>query len=136
MSEPLAYLFTATFKDGSVIQQTQEDKSQTGEGKSAFYDVDQRISEVSTFSIESPSVKATVDLNTGLFTMNGVGFYPSNPSVIDNFRDVKEHRLIYFRRHRRDLENGVEVNHDIEYHIGWQTTLDDGKNYKQTISLD
>jgi hypothetical protein len=130
------YLFTATFQDGSVVKQTQEDRSASAEGKNAFYDVLQRIGEIESFSIEGENIKASVDLNTGRFTLNNIMFQATDPSVISKLEDVTHFRLVYFKRHRHNFGNdNQELSHDIEHHIGWQTTID-GKNYQQTISLD
>lgn len=135
---PLKYLFSATFKDGTVIKQTQKDESATTLGKNCFYDVLQRMSEVVKFELVEDNwlsgKKVSIDLLTGLFTVGGVEFIASDPSLISNLRDVEGFRLVYFKRHRHTLTNGVETNHEIEYHLGWQTTLD-GKNYQQTIAL-
>jgi hypothetical protein len=131
----LRYLFVATFKDGSVIKQTQEDKSPTTPGKNCFYDVLQRMPEVRTFEFIGNGVRAGVNLETGHFSMNGATFLASDPSLIANLNDIDGFRLVYFKRHRHTLSNYTEVSHGIEYHLGWQVTLD-GKNYQQTIALN
>jgi hypothetical protein len=131
---PLAYLFTALFTDGSTMSQTQEDRSATVEGKNAFHDVLQRITDVEVFALHSATVIVRVDLRTGLFTLNGCTFQASDPSI-PNLKDAPHFRLVYFKRHRRHFQQGAgEVGHEIEYHLGWQTTID-GKNYRQTLAL-
>ena len=131
---PLKYVFRATFKDGSTVHQTSADQSAHVEGKNAFYDVLQRIPDVQVFSIVGEEIIASVDLRTGLFTLNGFTFQATDPSI-PNLKEATEFRLIYFKRHRHHFsQDGSEAAHEIEYHIGWQTTIG-GKNYQQTIAL-
>ena len=131
---PLKYLFEAHFRDDSVVEQTQDDRSATVEGKNAFYDVLQRISEVQTLSLTDGEIIASVDLTSGLFSLNGFTFQAGDPSI-PNLKNATGFRLIYFKRHRHHFsQDGTEQGHEIEYHIGWQTTID-GKNYQQTIAV-
>ena len=127
----LAYLFECHFTDGTVYQQTPEDVSVTGVG-SAFTDVMQRIDEVEVFGIVNDEHTYAVDLVDGHFEIDGV---PFNVHAEQLPPDCK-YRLIYFRRHRHTITMGYSdmEEHTVEYHIGWQTTVD-GKNYQRTISV-
>jgi hypothetical protein len=126
--------------DGSVIQETPEDKSNTTEGRNAFYDVIQRIGEVKRFSLRNCVTDAgdtstvSVDLTDGTFTMNGSQpFTVQNPSVeLDN---NPEYRLIYFRRVWQHRHMDGTQSSDMEFHIGWQVTTEGGKNVKYTIAV-
>ena len=130
-----AYLFTCRFKDGSVIQQTQEDVSQEDSTRSAFYDVVQRLDEVELFTITKQDARQhtyTVDLRDGHFEVDGIPFYAS-----EELPGEAMYRLIYFHRHQHRVVQGQTLTGDgalIQYYIGWQTTID-GKNFQSTISV-
>jgi len=49
----MKYLFKAILKDGSLIEQTQEDKSSHTENRNCFYDVLQKMDEVIGFGMEN-----------------------------------------------------------------------------------
>lgn len=134
MSKPLKYLFECHFADGTVISQTPEDVSANTPGKNAFYDVLQRMDEVVLFGLISDDHAYAVDLQTGWFQANHADF------AVPNDLPEGEHkfRLVYFRRNFQTVAVGgelpEELSHIVEYHIGWQTTID-GKNYQQTIKV-
>lgn len=125
------YLFKALFTDGTSIQQTPEDISSITEGKNCFYDVLQRLDDVEVFALHSDCTSVVVDITTGTFAINGVEF---NAIGSDEFPHDAKRRLIYFRRHQHTFEQGEELSHETEYHIGFQTTVD-GKNIQQTIAV-
>ena len=128
----LKYLFECHLADGTIIRQTPEDVSAHTPGKNAFYDVLQRIDEVVLFGLIAEENAYAVDLRTGWFQANCADF------CIPNDLPEGDHkfRLIYFRRNFHTVMMGgelpEELKHIVEYHIGWQTTVD-GKNYQQTI---
>ena len=128
------YLFEAHFKDGTRIQQTQEDLSATEPSKSAFYDVAQRMDEVEIFGLFSDETNdiCVVDLRDGHFEVNGVPFHVGTTEFLP---DTK-FRLIYFRKVKRHFHVGSmeQVGHEITFNIGWQTTVD-GKNFQETIEV-
>jgi hypothetical protein len=134
----LKYLFECHFNDGTQLLQTSEDVSKIDPTRSAFYDVVQRLDDVSVFHLFEnypgySSLNLVVDLKTGLFSLNGVPFLASDPS--QSIPADAKFRLVFFRRHTHTNNiGGNEISHDVEYHVGWQTTVD-GKNYQQTIAL-
>lgn len=130
----LKYLFECHFNDGTRLLQTPEDVSSIDPTRSAFYDVVQRLVDVDAFVLTEPGVTSLiVDLKTGIFSLNGVPFLASNPSQV--IPPNSKFRLVYFRRHTHNHNmGGEEIGHEIEYHLGWQTTVD-GKNYQQTIAI-
>ena len=74
---PLKYLFTATFSDGRVLEQTLEDLSVLDpEKRNTYYDLLHyaKESEVVRFSITGNGHTYTVDLTDGHFEVDGVAF--------------------------------------------------------------
>lgn len=127
------FFFEAHFRDGSFIQQKPDDQSLTTPGKNAFFDVLARIDDVLVFGLFSNGYAETVAcvyLQDGHFEINGIPFTTQDPRV--DLTGAKL-RLIYFKRHHHTVTSGQEI-HDIEYHIGWQTTIN-GQNYQQTIAI-
>jgi len=148
--EPFRWLFTAEFKDGTIIEQTQEDKCLTrtdGTG-SAFTDVLAREDELVAFHLYSVDGKeaASVDLITGAFIINNTPFHAH-----DQYFEPTQHklRLIYHRETRIDsdikstVENDGTINQEDvgqrhyvnRYFIGWQTTTKTNKNVQATIAV-
>lgn len=139
----LAYLFRAEFFDGSVIEQTQEDRSMLVEGKSQFYDVLQRESDLARFSlVNSEGGAVSVDLTTGTFTFLGESLPYHDPSAgeldeVLHSRGLVPFRLIYFRRvyqTRTVGPEGVVDSTTTHFFIGWRLTHS-GVCYKQTLRL-
>lgn len=143
----LKYLFTATFQDGTVIQQDEQDKSPNDpEGKkSQFWDVleYEKHSPLIKFSLKKKILglaanEASVDLLTGKFSINGTEF-----DVADqNFVITQPLRIVYFRETQKQQDVHVKTHTVIEerhfinrYFIGWQTTWL-GKNYQCAIGID
>lgn len=135
----LKYLFTCLMKDGTVVDQTQEDVSFTNPEKSAFYDVNRRLEEVRMFvlvSQEDPTLTYGVNLETGEFLVNGHAF-TAQDSSLPELALAPVYRLIYFRRVKLHFNAGTleQTGKSIVYYIGWQTTDEDGKNRQQTIAV-
>lgn len=152
----LRYLFTATFQDGTTIEQTPEDvskfsppvKDENGElkGKSRFFDVleYEKESPLVQFSLKEVSRlgvlfnQVDLDLTTGIFTVNGLQvniaeqlFIPQAPL-----------RLIYVREThiQQDVSQKTGKMVDERFYvnrflIGWQT-LWKNQNYQCTIAID
>lgn len=135
----LKYLFSCLMKDGTIIDQTQEDVSPTNSEKSAFYDVNQRLDDVVQFilvSQESDPICYGVNLQTGEFLVNGHAFTAQDTSLTELPTDP-QYRLIYFRRVKLHFNAATleQTGKSIVYYIGWQTTDADGKNRQQTIAV-
>jgi len=139
----LKYLFVAEFIDGSVIEQTPEDRSKLDpEKRSEFYDVLQSGKELRSFSLVGNGQKVTVDLITGLFEVNGLPILLESdklPTLPEKFT------LIFYRQHTHDYNatydtktgeqiKREEAGHFIEYFIGWQCNIK-GKNYQQKLAI-
>lgn len=119
----LKYLFTAKYRDGSMLLQTPEDVSTRDPKRSAYYDVDH--SKLTEFSILGPSGLWTVSLLTGRFYHNGHAF-----GTLSEELPVKERKLVYFRRHWHvfnvSKEATDQVSHRVTYHFGWSGLTQDG----------
>lgn len=129
----LKYLFVAQFKDGSIFQQDQEDRSKTVFGGSAFTDIKDRT-DIATFGLYCPGTDKdiSVNLETGRFDIGGFEFINTDPDV--DFPEGTEYRLIYFRRNTINFTASGEQDQSTVFYIGWQTTID-GKNYKRVIGV-
>jgi hypothetical protein len=125
MNHNFKYLFQATFKDGTTLQQTQEDISPTTVGKNCFHDVLQRIGEVTQFVlIEQVDVQPRrfvgVELESGLFMVGETSIRLHDPNV-----ELKDFELVYWRRvthHKNPNQEGAEWEGPQSFIIGWQAT--------------
>lgn len=138
----LKYLFTATFDDDFILQQTPEDKSATDpEKRSQFYDLLQyeaqghkllRFELRQQGTMTDPDIFA-VDLVDGHFEVNGT-------KIVMHEGHLKETRLVFFRQHTHSfavtVEKNREVSHDIVYRMGWQGTGHDGKNLQEIMNFN
>jgi hypothetical protein len=139
------YLFTAEFEDGTIIQQTQEDKSSIDPTKAKFLDVQEyeKKSPLTYFTLvvdhqefeELPQVQVcSVDLTTGAFNINGAWFYTHrfDRSDIENYKDF---RIIYLRNNTIHIHSETaEQIHLVGYTLGWQVTSD-GENIQRIIKI-
>lgn len=131
----LAYLFECHFSDGTAIVQTPEDISSIDPTRSEFFDVLQRTEDIESFGIYNNENTYAVDLRDGHFEINGIPFEVHGDDELPVDINQCKLRLIYFRRHRHTVTLGLDgEEHDVAYHVGWQTTID-GKNYQRTISV-
>jgi hypothetical protein len=129
------YMFECHFENGDILTQTQEDVSLHTKGKNAFYDVIQRLDEVTVFGLFSDEVENifAVDLRTGTFSVNGVEFQSQDPRI--TFDDAGKFRVIFFKRHAHTFDSANnEMSHDVAFYIGWQRTSG-GVNHQSTIRV-
>jgi len=136
---PLKYLFTATYKDGRVYQQTAEDRSLTEPDKrSCFFDIAGDVDKlnIASFVLKGDGHEYKVDLIDGHFEIDGKEFfmhdghlhYTQNNQIGGRPRSammaLSELRLGYFRRDRDHFELGESINRglsqEVMYRIGWQ----------------
>lgn len=137
----LKYLFQVTYKNGSVFTQSQEDRSLTRPGGSAYSDVIQ--DEVAAFFLIGEGHTYSVDLMDGHFEVDGVPFYMHKEEHLCNFK------LLYFRRTKQtqDFEYKIETDGEIKgmtpkgepqvqisYNIGWQCDFN-GKHYQEVLQI-
>jgi nitrite reductase/ring-hydroxylating ferredoxin subunit len=124
----LKYLFTATYRDGSELVQTPEDRStKEPETRSAYFDIDHE--RLATFSLQGDGHTYLVDLRDGHFEVDGVPFWMHD-------EELAGFRLVFFRRHKHSFNQrtGEELSHDVVYRVGWQCTVG-GKNYQQVLQV-
>lgn len=123
----LEWLFIAYFRDGSVIQQTQDDKPKEQPEGSAFTDVLARARATDLVAFElrhEDGVKvATVDLQTGNFVVGGIPFCAHNQHFDPDARDLvfdeagepvldEDGQQLTKRRYNLELIFFREVKHD------------------------
>lgn len=138
-TEPLRWLFTAHYKDGSTFEQPANDRSRRYDPKleknpSSYNDAMEREAELIGFELKNVDGKQTVyvDLIAGAFLINGTPFHAH-----DQFFDPSQHKLklIYVREKNeigtatatmqedRTVEMGpIEHTRSYvrRYFIGWQ----------------
>jgi hypothetical protein len=121
----LKYLFKVEMKDGEIYEQNKDDVSKRDKTKSAFYDIKDRP--IKKFKLERWGEKHEVNLETGEFIINGI-------HLALHDEDIRDFRLIYYRRHKHNFQQGKQTSHDVEYHFGWQANLK-GHSIKRIIML-
>jgi len=140
MHYDLKYLFRAEFRDGTVYDQHIDDLPQISPVGSSYTDIISRLDDVARFSLRvkyAPEIAdnvCLVNLDTGKFTVCGqeitVNTSPAPP-------EGEELNLIYFRAvtyTRVDAGSETSESVEVEYHIGYQFTID-GKQHQRTISV-
>jgi len=99
---------------------------------SAFRDIDMERLEVFSLVNQEKEAVATVDLKTGLFTVNDLEF-----SMHGQDQMLKDFKLIYFREMRRDNVGGEWQNAQVmKYYFGYEATDQDGKKVKLIMGLE
>jgi len=152
----LKYLFRAEFGDGSVIEQTPEDRSLFDpERRSRFFDVCEKEKESTLirFSLieQDGSAVYSVDLNDGHFEVVRGGGEPVSFRFHESAKPLSGFRLIFFRRHKHRMNisgiadgkghfavvNGIEdVSHEIVYRMGWEAADDQNKRAEEVMEID
>lgn len=129
----LKYLFECEFADGTTLVQTPADVSAIDPKKSQFYDVLEKDKKtpITKFALSGDGKYLLVDLSDGHFELNDIPF-----NCHENLPEQNPiRRLIFYRQHTHHTNwEGKELAHEIEYCIGWQTTIK-RKNYKETVTI-
>lgn len=134
---PLKYFWTAVYNDGTKYVQPKDDKStkheydaETDFQPSAFRDIEQ--DKLKAFFLEGNGHSYGVDLETGLFSVDGVEFMVHK----QDFLNKDDLRLIHFRETRKDYIDGVAQEPYVNrYFIGWQANDSSGENHQYTIAV-
>jgi hypothetical protein len=145
MPEPviLKYLFFVEYTDGTIYQQTPEDKSKIDpEKRSEFYDVLHSGKIIKRFSLIGDGNKVTVDLSTGLFYVNGLAVLlesdqlPTRPDLFDLifYRQWTKDQNVTFSTKTGQILNRKPAGSFCEYFIGWRCTIA-GREYKQKLAV-
>lgn len=124
----LKYLFTAVYNDDTTYEQSEDDLSKKDPQRSAYFDIEH--DKLLAFAIHNDTDVVLVRLDDGTFEINGL-------SIILYEGPVENRRLIYFRRHRHAFNVGFEeLDHEVEFHIGWQgNEPGTGNNIQKTLIL-
>jgi hypothetical protein len=127
----LKYLFIAEYTDGTIFKQLAKDVSATDPLRSSFYDVLNSGKEIKKFSLTDGEDVYSVNLEDGYFDVNGKSFFTGEPLPLP-----AKLRLIFYREHRHHFNRSdrQELAHEIDYVIGWQTTIKK-KNYQQILRV-
>lgn len=145
MSKKLKYLFIAEYSDGTFEKQTPDDVSKIDPEKkrSQFYDVLQSGKPIRKFSLVGSGNEVTVDLQTGLFSINGLKVLLESeklPRLPDKFdlifyRQVTENTNIEYNLFSKIIQKIIPLESFCEYFIGWQCNIN-GKNYQQKLAIN
>lgn len=144
MPEPvkLKYLFLVEFTDGTIYEQTPDDKSKLDPLRSEFYDVLQSGKVIRKFSLVGEGNKVTVDLQSGLFYINGLPVLleseklPARPEMFDLifYRQWTKDQNVTYAMKTGEILNRQDAGSFCEYFIGWKCTLGK-KEYIQKIAV-
>jgi len=113
-------MWIAYYKDGIELHEDSK------EGGVRFDEIDQN--QLSRFEVYDKTHKICVDLNTGVFNVDGADL------IFDG--QFSDFRLIYFKRVRQTLTlSNTVVKKEIILFVGWQTSCD-GINIKRYVGFD
>lgn len=131
----LTYLWEATFEDGNVIVQPQDDKyskhdDNLSHNPSAFRDILDYAekSPLTVFALKSGTSIYAVRLSTGEIFVNGTIF-----SLEQTESGLKDRKVIYFRTMSSTID---ELNQQvISYNLGYEGKNELGKVEKRIITI-
>jgi len=150
--QPLQYLWTAWFDDGTVIKQPADDRYSKHEddadnNPSAFRDIidHQKKANLIYFDINDDVFAYGIDLPSGRFGINGTWF-----SLEDISNPIKDRKLIYYRTVDKDIVLNTVVEKDgkttttidekeprvIAYYFGYEGKNASGKIETKVIRID
>ena len=112
-------IWIAQYNDGTSLRQFNPDNSEN-----LFKVIDQ--DKLEEFCLLDNEIAYSVNLNTGIFNINGLKLGFDEVSKDDDLR------LIYFRRVRQNM--GATPSVDVTYNIGYQTTKD-SRNIKRYLMI-
>ena len=125
----LQFVWEAKFKDNSVIKQFENGTEHL------FKEVKDRFNDLVLFSFKhiSKPLVVSVDLQKGLLFLNN-----AQTPYEDLIKEKIDIRLIVFRRHKVTTEFNTlkEVEHKLNYFIGYQYVNKHGNNRKVILQLD
>lgn len=144
---PLRYLFKALLQDGTIFEQTLEDKSKIDpEKRNAFYDLlqaDAAGNKIVTFGIFGVNEKKAlvVDLRDGHFELNGTILIHGEvlpgpiPLKLIYYRAVEQDLQVTYKVKTGEVLKEVAGDHRDQYFVGWEANFN-GKSYKQVLGLN
>ena len=136
MSQKLALVWMAQFRDGTILYQY-TDEEQTKEH--LFREVLDKQDTLKLFSLINVRTNRVyrVDLEYGRFHFFAPGFVAVPEDVVDSV-SANPCRLIHFRRVQKNfcLENKIqELSTSIKYFLVYQYNTPDGKNVKHIAQI-
>ena len=116
-------MWTARYLDSTSLPQFEEN----GE-ENLFKEIDE--DKLERFEIFINEKNYGIDLVTGKFNIGDQQLY------FAGFSPKESYTLIYFRRVRKDLSQGMQVlGTKVTHHIGWKCTLN-GKEHQRVMRVD
>jgi hypothetical protein len=146
--EPFQWLFRAYFTDGTTLEQTHADVSESQPDKPAIAEVLQRKDTLDRFELRHIDGRqvVTVNLHNGDFTVNGTRLQAHEQSFDPNIYPLS---LVYYRETRimqnfyphsgasslNDDEVAGRPRHFVSrYYIGWWTEVE-GNNMQVALAI-
>lgn len=132
---PLSFKFHAFFQDGTEIIQTDADESSIKEGKSAFFDVLEKLKDtkLNFFSLSGENGVYTVDLVNQRFIVGVSSF-----SMLGQDEIINDPKLIYFREvlQHNTMADGVQPPFVARYFLGFEGKNEHGKVVQKLINIE
>lgn len=132
---PLSFKFHAYFQDGTEIIQTDADESSIKEGKSAFFDVQEKLKEtgLNFFSLVGENGIYTIDFINQKFIVGVSAF-----SMLDQDETITDPKLIYFREvfQHNTSQDGTLPPYVARYFLGFEGKNENGKVVKKIINIE
>lgn len=132
-----AFLFVATFPDGRMIFQNEEDRSAKEEGKNCYYDVISDEEKPVSLVITNGELTFGVDLRDGHFEWNGNPFWLHRPELVR----VREFEVFWCRivdQYATMKPGEVPApagSHLVGYSIGWRGKDQHSKEVERIFSI-
>ena len=138
----LKYLFIVEYDDATSYKQGANDKSSIDPKRSEFYDVLHSGKTIKRFSLFGDNQKVTVDLQTGLFDVNGLPILLESeklPTLPEKFelifyRQWTVHQNVTYATKTGKTLKREDAGRFCEYFIGWKCTIN-GKMYQQKLAI-
>lgn len=140
-SQPLTYLWTAYFEDGTTLQQSTDDRyskhDDTAEwNPSAFRDIEEHGSKVIAFDLVNQLDRRVfgVNLTNGIFVAGNARFMLEN--MIDE--PLTDRKLVYFRDMLQHTTVGVGTGEPYvyQYIFGYEGKNREGKTVKKLMFVE
>jgi hypothetical protein len=137
----MKYLFTAHFENGPSYFQNFNDESLVNPQKSCYFDIEQRIAageKLWKFDLVGAvfdNHTYSVNLIDGHFEVDGAPFTILNDAARREHQELRDFRLIYFRRVLMNFVATQEIQKEVAFHLGWQANDNGGNNHQQIIRI-
>ena len=133
--DSLSFKFHAYFQDGTEIIQTDADKSSIKEGKSAFFDVLEKLKDtgLNFFSLSGEKGIYTIDFINQKFIVGVSSF-----SMLGQDEVINSPKLIYFREvlQHNTMKDGTQPPYVARYFLGFEGKNGSGEVVKKIINIE